>query len=235
MIPIYVVCTGPNYTPAHANRFLGQLRDHVNLPLKLHCYTTFSRDKFDPMIEVIPIERDDGRRQWHKVDLFRMAPQNQTTFISDLDWTFVGDVTYIFNQPVSINELIAPYRWWTRWKGKNFTINGGLYKFIGGQFDYIPEVFHKAPKYWMQRYIIDLLVAHPPINGEQNFVDEMLQQHKGVIRYFEPEHTFARYPVDHDHAVEYNQLYAERYKKEWCWMGGEFHPDIRMIQSILDS
>lgn len=235
MIPVYTVCTGPNYTPAHANRFLQQLRDHVNLPLQLHCYTSYPQSQFDGAITVIPIASDDGRRQWHKVDLFTMVPEGQVAFISDLDWTFLGDVTDVFDQRVSDNELIAPYRWWTRWKGENFTINGGLYKFIGGRFEYIPEVFHKNSKYWMQRYIIDLQVAHPPINGEQNFVDEMLQQHGTKISYFEPQDTFARYPVDLDHAIEYNQLYAARYKKDWYWMGGEFHPSIRMVQSILDS
>lgn len=234
MIPIYTVCTGPNYLPSHANRFLRQLKEHVSLPLQLHCYTTHGRNQFDASIEVIPIEHDDGRRQWHKVDLFKMAPQGEVCFISDLDWTFLGDVTDIFDQPVQPNEFVAPYRWWTRWKGEGFTINGGLYKFIGGQYTFIPDVFQANPRYWMQRYIIDLMVAHPPVNGEQNFVDEQMQKHNVCIKYFEPQYAFARYPVDPDHAVEYNQLYAERCKKDWCWMGGEFHPDIRMVQSILD-
>lgn len=233
MTPIYTVCTGPNYTPKHVERFHRQLNDHVSLPLKVHCYTTYDKSEFGSHIEVIPIEKDDGRRQWHKVDLFNMAPKGQTCFISDLDWTFVGDVTDIFDTKVKPNELIAPYRWWTRFKGEGFTINGGLYKFIGGDFTYIPEVFHKSPRYWMQRYIIDLLVAHPPVNGEQNFVDETIRKFGGTLKYFEPHDCFARKPVDTVHAVEYNSLYLKEFGEDWLWMGEEFNPKIRMIQSIV--
>jgi hypothetical protein len=235
MIPIYTVCTGPNYFPHHANRFLRQLRDYVDLPLQLHCYTTYDRHDFDTSIEVIPIANDDGRRQWHKVDLFKIVPQNQVCFISDLDWTFLNDVTDVFNQPVQHNEFIAPYRWWARNRGKGFNINGGLYKFIGGQYTFIPDVFHTNPRYWMQRYIIDLEVANPPINGEQNFVDEILQKHNVTISYFNPEYTIARCPINTEHAVEFNMLYESTYGKEWCWMGGEFHSDVRMVHTILDS
>jgi hypothetical protein len=233
MIPIYTVCTGPNYTPNHVERFYRQLKDHVNLPLQLHCYTTYDKSEFGKHIEVIPIENDDGRRQWHKVDFFNMAPEGQVCFVSDLDWTFVDDVTDIFNQHVSPNELVAPYRWWTRWKGEGFTINGGLYKFNGGDFKCIPETFHTSPRYWMQRYIIDLMVALPPINGEQNFVDEIIRQRGGKLSHFEPRNSFARKPKDRDHAVEYNELYLSEFQEDWLWLGDEFNPNVRMIQSIM--
>lgn len=234
MTPIYVICTGPNYFPKHVARFERQLKDHTSIDFKVHCYTTYDRSMFDSSIEVIPIEHERAMRQWYKVDLFEKAPVGEVVFMSDLDWTFVGDVTDILSQPVSKNELIAPYRWWTRWKGRGFTINGGLYKFIGGDHQYIPQQFYTDPKYWMQRYIIDLQIAHPPCNGEQNFVDETIRANQGVLKYFEPQHAFARQPVDREHAVEYNDLYTRHFNKEWCWMG-EFHPDVRMIHSILDN
>lgn len=234
MIPVYTVCTGPNYFPHHVNRFLEQLKTHVNLPLRLHCYTTYSGSEFDRSIEILPIQNDDGRRQWHKVDFFKIAPKDQVCFVSDLDWTFIGDVTDIFNIPVNKNEFIAPYRWWTRYKGTGFTINGGLYKFIGGQYTFIPEVFHSNPEYWMRRYIVDLKLAHPPVNGEQNFVDEMLQRHGVDIKYFQPAKAFGRKPVDIWHAVEYNQLYADAFKEDMYWLGTDINPNLRMVQSILD-
>jgi hypothetical protein len=233
MIPIYTVCTGPNYNPGHVKRFHKQLQDHVNLPLKLHCYTTYDKSEFDECIEVIPIEHDDGRRQWHKVDIFNMAPQGQPCFTSDLDWTFVGDVTDIFKVQVDRNELVAPYRWWTRFRGDGYTINGGLYKFIGGEFTYIPEVFHKNPQYWMRRYIIDLQIALPPVNGEQNFMEEIVCKHGGVIKYFEPRKAIGRKPNDRQRMSEYNELYYTEFKEDWLWLGGEFNPAIRMIQSII--
>jgi hypothetical protein len=233
MIPIYVICTGPNYNPSHVKRFHQQLQDHVNLPLHIHCYTTYDASEFDKCIEVIPIENDDGRRQWHKVDVFNMAPIGQTCFTSDLDWTFMGDVTDIFDIGVEPNELVAPYRWWTRAKGKGFTINGGLYKFIGGNHKYIPSLFYENPRYWMSRYIVDLQVALPPVNGEQNFVDETIRRFGGKLKYFEPRHAFGRRPTDRAHAVEYNELYYTNFSEDWMWLGDEFNPKIRMIQSIV--
>ena len=233
MIPVYTVCTGPNYNPQHVERFYRQLQDHVDLPLQVHCYTTYDKAAFGKHIEVIPIGNDDGRRQWHKVDFFNMAPKGQVCFASDLDWTFIGDVTDIFNAPVNNNELVAPYRWWTRYKGKGFTINGGLYKFIGGDHTCIPDVFHDNPSYWMRRYILDLQVAHPPVNGEQNFVDETIRNNGGIIKYFEPRDAFARRPADFEHAVEYNELYQLEFGEDWLWMGNEFNPQVRMIQSII--
>lgn len=234
MIPLYCVCTGPNYNPTHVERFYRQLRDHVALPIQVHCYTTYDAREFGKHIVTIPIEKDDGRRQWHKVDFFKMAPIGQPCFISDLDWTFVGDVTDIFDATVDADELVAPYRWWTRARGKGFTINGGLYKFVGGSFTYIPDVFHDNPSYWMRRYIYDLKIAHPPVNGEQNFMDEQVRAHGGAIKYFEPKDAFARRPSDFDHAVEYNELYQLEFGEDWLWMGEEFNPKIRMVQSILD-
>lgn len=233
MTPMYVICTGPNYNPGHVMRFEQQLRDHIAIDFKVHCYTSYEKHLFDKSIEVIPIQNDDGRRQWYKMDLFNIAPKGDVCFMSDLDWTFVGDVTDIFNVPVGPNELVAPWRWWTRYKGEGFTINGGLYKFIGGEFKYLPEVFHKQPRYWMQRYIIDLMVAHPPVNGEQNFVDETIRRFGGTLKYFEPRNAFARKPKNMTHAVEYNSLYQQEFGEDWVWMGDQFNPTVRMIQSIV--
>lgn len=232
MTPMYVICTGPNYTPEHVRRFERQLKDHVNIDFKIHCYTSYDRSSYDASIEVIPIENDDGRRQWYKMDVFRMAPKGDVVFVSDIDWTFVGDVTDIFNQEVKSNELIAPYRWWTRYKGKGFTINGGLYKFIGGDHQYVPDTFYDRPQYWMQHYILDRRLAHPPVNGEQNFVDETIRKNNGILKYFEPRDAIGRMPSDHQHAVEYNELYLLNYGHDYFHVG-EFNDRIRMIQSVL--
>jgi hypothetical protein len=232
MTPIYVVCTGPNYNPSHVMRFERQLKEHVNIDFKVHCYTTYDASQFDKSIEVIPIKHDDGRRQWHKIDFFKFAPKGETVFVSDLDWTFIGDVTDIFSQEVKQNELIAPYRWWTRHKGQGFTINGGLYKFIGGDHYCIPNTFYGNSKYWMQHYIVDRQLAHPPVNGEQNFVDETLRNNKSILKYFEPQDAFGRLPSNHEHAVEYNELYLKHYGHEHYYIG-EFNERVRMIQSVL--
>lgn len=232
MTPIYVVCTGPNYTPDHVKRFERQLKEHTSIEFKVHCYTTYDKDLFDDSIEVLPLAKDIGWRQWHKVDFFNMAPVGQVCFISDLDWTFVGDVTDIFSAPVSSGELVAPHRWWTRGKGRGYTINGGLYKFIGGDHKYIPDTFYQDTEYWMMKYI-RMRLALPPVNGEQNFVDQMLRVNGGTIKYFEPQDAFGRVPPDHEHAIEYNLLYSSTFGEDWLWMGGEFNPKVRMIQSIV--
>lgn len=231
MVPIYTVCTGPNYNPNHVKRFEQQLKDHININFKVHCYTTYDRSLYEQSIEVIPIQNDDGRRQWHKLDIFKMAPKGDVVFISDIDWTFVGDVTDIFNQQVNPNELIAPYRWWTRFKGRGFTINGGLYKFIGGNHQYVPDTFDERQRYWMQHYIIDRKLAHPPVNGEQNFVDETIRNNKGILKYFEPQDAFGRSPIDHQHAVEYNELYLQHYGHDYYHID-QYNDRIRMIQGL---
>jgi hypothetical protein len=118
---------------------------------------------------------------------------------------------------------MAPYRWWTEYTG-GYKINGGIYKFYAEEQRSIKDVFYSDPKKWMNFYIKKGL-AQPPVNGEQNFVEDHLV---GDLVFFEPRESIGRYPVDELHFKEYNILYSEDY-----FYIDEFHPKVKMVHSIL--
>ena len=228
---VYTVCTGPNYFPWHVDRLKKEIEEHSSIEFKMYVYTTYPAEEFGKGINVIPIKSDDGRRQWHKVDIFNMAPKGETCFIMDLDWTFYDDVTDILDQEVKENELIAPYRWWTFGR-KGYHINGGLYKFIGGSLRIIPEVFYQDEHYWMQKYI-KLEIAKPPVNGEQNFVEETCVKNGVQIKYFEPSYAIGRWKDDPRGVLGYNVCYEKEYGFDNYLYGNVIDSRIRMLQSIL--
>lgn len=229
MIHIFTVCTGPNYFPWHVERLYNQIKEHTTFDFKLYAYTPYSKEEFGDHITVIPIMNDRGVRQWYKLDLFWLAPKNQICFISDLDWTFYGDVTDILNQPVEKNELIAPYRWWTEGR-YGYDINGGLYKFIGGDHTHIADTFYKMPEYYMQKYI-DLGYAKPPVNGEQNFVEDCLKENNSIIKYFEPKSAIGRYKHHNGALRGYSKLYLKEFKKDFYAAKSIICNDVRMLQA----
>lgn len=219
MIPIYTVCTGPNYNASHGNRLLRELKK-TNLDFKLYCYSDL--DGFDSEIEVIPLIKDQDKRQWYKIDLFKTIPDG-LAMMMDLDWTFIQDPTDILNCKVEHGQFMAPYRWWTEYTG-GYKINGGLYKFYAQEQRHIYEAFYSDPDKWMS-YYINKGVAQPPVNGEQNFVEDHLA---GEIVFFEPWESIGRYPLDEWHFKEYNILYPEEY-----FYIDQFNPKIKMVHSIL--
>lgn len=231
MIPIYTVCTGPKYTPWHVERLRDQFKESYNKQVKIHAYTTFDKDQFSADIEVIPIEHQVAKRQWYKVDLFKLAPEGETTFIFDLDWTFLDNITDILDQDVSTGELIAPYRWWTLGR-MGYNINGGIYKFIGGDHQYLYDRFYQDPEHYMWKYIYEQKVAQPPVNGEQNFVEETLLLNNVIIKYFEPRDAIGRFPEDNSRLRYYHEAYMKEFGHEHYYLYQDLTSNVRMLQYI---
>lgn len=228
---IFTVCTGPNYFPWHVERLYNEIKNHTTFDFKFYVYTPYPKEEFGDHITVIPIMHDRGVRQWYKMDIFAFAPKKETCFILDLDWTFFDDVTDILEQEVQPKELIAPYRWWTSGR-KGYNINGGLYKFIGGSLNIIPDVFYQNDDYWMNKYI-NMGLAKPPVNGEQNCVEEICRKNKVNIKFFEPRYSIGRWRENGPALYAYNILYYREFGFDNYLYGDLIDSRVRMLQSIL--
>lgn len=232
---IYTVATAPNYNYKQANRFLDQLGHFYNDKFKLFCYTD-NRYGFSTEIEVvdIPARKHKIERQWNKIDFFNpnATVQDEPIIVSDLDWTFLSDVTDIINTPLLPNEFMGIRRWWYA-PETNYTVNGGMYKFYAGELQHVYDTFYEDPLYW-QQYYIRIGKVRPPVNGEQNFVKDHVDR-THTVKYFEPFDAIGRYPVDDLHLREYNMCYMARTnQKDFFFLDGEFNEKIRMVHSIIN-
>lgn len=231
----FTVATKPKYNSDQANRFFEQLQKYYHADFELYCYTDDTRG-YHKDINVIEIPKRDVvvERQWNKIDFFsnNFDVEGEPIIVSDLDWTFLSDVTDILDTPVHRGEFVAVRRWWYMPSDTKYTINGGMYKFIAGDVPHVYDEFYKNPAYWQQHYI-KIGKTPGPVNGEQNFVKDMVDNtHK--IKFFEPFDAIGRLPTDNRHFEEYNLTYMMRSSsRDFFYMDGEFNPKIRMIHSIM--
>lgn len=232
---IFTVATEPNYNYKQANRFLDQLYARYKNEFKLYCYTDNTQG-FSKEIETIKIPQRKNiivERQWNKIDFFSnnfVAP-GEVILVSDLDWTFRDDVTDIIDTPVASKEFLAIKRWWLL-PVTRYYINGGMYKFVSGELTHVHEEFYKNPSFW-QQYYIKKGFTQPPVNGEQNFVRDMVgKTHQ--IKFFEPFDHIGRLPRDSHHFAEYNKSYMMRSEsKDFYYMDNVLNPRVRMVHSIF--
>ena len=94
----------------------------------------------------------------------------------------------------------------------------------------------QQPIYW-QKYYISKGIAKGPVNGEQYFVEDSVRERLELITV--PESWVTRWCAKEDIGVKNFDLvewktkiqrqYYEVTGNDYIYMGGEFHPDIKMV------
>lgn len=219
---ILTLKVGDRYSSDYVNRLFYGLKRNSDIDFKFYCYTEDTKG-LDKDIYSIPIyERPDVLKQWYKIDFHNMPHIQGKCLVLDIDYIVVNDVNDILNWDLPPQHLGCNYRWWSMLTDY-CSINGGFQMFYQGDTKHLYDRFYEDPTYW-QRYYILRKEAEPPINGEQNFVDE----HCECQRSWLPSEWFAKYQETELGKIQ--DLWHERVDSDDPYfMGGEFNEKIKMV------
>ena len=204
------------------------LRDQLN---QLGQCRFMDSSEFDDGIKVIPITKKDKKLQWYKLDYFKKnIIDGEDIILMDIDQVIIRNCDFLF-EPIENKEFRGTHRFWWRWRedneNKEFALSGSIYKFKNGEHQYIVDEFEKDIDYW-QEYFIKNGTTSGPVNGEQHFVQKMLEDNKTNVSMF-PEKYIVKWHKDDF----YIQTCIEHDYKKWSGnkylLDEDWHEDVKVI------
>jgi|TARA_B110000858_G_C17796889_1_gene472942 hypothetical protein len=226
---ICTVLTGTKYSVDDVNKLYHSLKKNTTKQFKYYCYTDHTG--FDKNVNIIPITKNDKKLQWYKLDYFKKnIIDGKNIILMDIDQVIVGNCDFLFDK-INTNEFRGTHRFWWRWRednqNKKFALSGSIYKFKNGEHEYIVNEFEKDIEYW-QQYFIQKGITSGPVNGEQHFVQQMLEDNKTNISMFPEKHIIKWHKDDF-----YIQTCIEHDYKKWTnnkyVLDKDWHEDVRVV------
>jgi len=171
--------------------------------------------------------------QWNK--MFAMTLDiDEPVCVMDIDILLINDYKKIFEYPVKHGQFVAMPGWWRDVppeEKERFTINGGFYKYYPKDVQYILEKFLEQPEYWQKKYIEEGYTSGP-INGEQHFIEDSVNEKLELVRL--PNAWFTRFEGRTKefarHTLTYlNREYEKKTGNPYMFLGNQFHPDIKFV------
>ena len=172
--------------------------------------------------------------QWNKMAVMNMDI-DEPVCVMDIDVLLVNDYKRIFECPVDRGEFVAIPGWWRDTEREGYKINGGFFKYYPTDCKYIYQKFMSDHIKW-QRHYIDNGVTKGPINGEQYFVEDAVNERlklklipdSWVCRWASNESVLHGQDI-HKWQIKQMMKYKMLTGNEYIYMGGEFHPDIKLV------
>jgi hypothetical protein len=172
--------------------------------------------------------------QWNK--MYAMNTDiSEPICVMDIDMLLVNNYKEIFEYPIKRGEFVAIPGWWRDTEKEGYSLNGGFFKYHPIDCKYIYDKFMKDINHWQSFYIKNG-ITKGPINGEQYFVEDSV--HERLELKLIPNSWVTRWCATEDplHGKDIKKWQAEisaKYKRitdnEYLYLGGEFHPDIKMV------
>ena len=231
MTSICTVLTGSKYSVYDVNRVYVSLKKHTTKPFQFYCYTDHDKARFNKEINLIPITKQDRKLQWHKLTFFKKdIVKEDDIILMDIDQVIIRNCDFLFDN-IEDNEFRGTHRFWWRWRedkdNKKFALSGSIYKFKNGQHQYIVDEFERDIEYW-QEHFIKTGITSGPVNGEQHFVQKMLEDNKTNVSMFPEKHIVKWHKDDF-----YIQTCIEHDYKKWTGnkylLDEDWHEDVKVI------
>ena len=172
--------------------------------------------------------------QWNKMWGMQLD-QDEPICVMDIDILLLNDYEKIFDYPIKRGQFLAMPGWWRDTKKSGYYINGGFFKYYPKDCRYIYDKFMLDIHGW-QRHYIDNGVTNGPVNGEQYFIEDSIKERLELKVL--PNEWFTRWVVNSDinygknmttWQVQITRKYIELTGNDYICLGGEFHPDIKLV------
>jgi|TARA_Y100000310_G_scaffold335768_2_gene418610 hypothetical protein len=172
-----------------------------------------------------PIQEDIWY-QWNKMAAMNLDI-DEPVCVMDIDILLVNDYKEVFEYPIEHGQFLAMPSWWGGALKADYKINGGFFKYYPKDCKYIYKAFMMDPRHWQSWYIKNGTTIGP-VNGEQYFVEDFVNKRLELITF--PDSWVTRWC---DEGVEWQTNITKKYNKQtgndYVYLGGEFHPDIKMV------
>ena len=161
--------------------------------------------------------------------------QDDPICVMDIDVLLVNDYEKIFDFPIERGQFAAMPGWWRDTKKHPWFINGGFFKYYPKDCRYIYDKFMSDIRGW-QKYYIEKRITTGPVNGEQHFVEDSVNERLELKLL--PVEWFTRWVTDESinygkdmvtWQVQQTNKYRELTGNDYIYLGGEFHEDIKFV------
>ena len=211
---IFAVRIGDKYGPEY--------EDYLNKKLSKY-NIIWIREPYHPKVTL----------QWNKMWGMQLD-QDEPICVMDIDILLLNDYEKIFDYPIKRGQFLAMPGWWRDTKKSGYYINGGFFKYYPKDCRYIYDKFMLDIHGW-QRHYIDNGVTNGPVNGEQYFIEDSVKERLELKVL--PNEWFTRWVVNEDiinknmatWQVQITRKYIELTGNDYICLGGEFHPDIKLV------
>ena len=184
-------------------------------------YEKYLKSKI-PQITFLNEELEDFKLQWNKLHFFN-SDYKEPICVIDIDIQLINEYEKLFEYPIEKGEFLTIDSWWSDTR----PINGGFYKFYPQDTKFIYEEFKKNKTYW-EEYFIKNGTKPGPVNGEEDFVYEMVKD-KLKLKYLPSSWaTMMKIKPDKDQLRKLNR----KYSKEYVYLGNKFHDDIKFVHYL---
>ena len=184
-------------------------------------YEKYLKSKI-PQITFLNEELEDFKLQWNKLHFFN-SDFEEPICVIDIDIQLINEYEKLFEYPIKKGEFLTIDSWWSDTR----PINGGFYKFYPQDTKFIYEEFKKNKLYW-EEYFIKNGTKPGPVNGEEDFVYEMVKD-KLKLKYLPSSWaTMMKIKPDKDQLRKLNR----KYSKEYVYLGNKFHDDIKFVHYL---
>ena len=174
--------------------------------------------------------KEGVKLQWNK-----MLPMSygidEPIVVLDIDIELINDYEKLFDYPIKRGQFLSIPAWWK--DNDKYVINGGFFKYYPSDCKYIFDKFVNDIDYW-QEYYINAGITVGPVNGEQHFVEDSVNEQLELITV--PPSWVTRWTN--------GKGMSDTQYSEWLWKltkgyravtdndyvkMGDFHEDIKMI------
>tara|TARA_E500000331_G_scaffold192668_1_gene185137 strand:+ start:22 stop:723 length:702 start_codon:yes stop_codon:yes gene_type:complete len=199
-------------------------------------YEKYLEDKL-PEYEFVWIREQINSKvlmQWNKMYAMNTGI-DEPVCVMDIDMLLINDYKKIFEYPIERGEFLSIPGWWRDTEREGYSLNGGFFKYYPTDCQYIYDKFMQDIDYW-QNYYIKNGVTKGPINGEQYFVEDSVNEKlklkliptSWVTRWCSDEAVINGQDM-HTWQSRTMTKYQELTGNEYIYLGGEFHPDIKLV------
>ena len=182
-----------------------------------------------PNVTWIREEKDGFKLQWNRLHLMNSDIEGPILTI-DIDMLFINDYMKAIEYPVKRGEFLTAKSWWKDSDGIKSTLNGGFQKYYPEDCKYIYDEFVSRKEFW-EEYYINLGITTGPVNGEQYFIENMVNQ-RLKLKYL-PESWNIR--MEENISIRELHYLNFHYDGEWACMGDEFNSNIKIVHFMTDN
>ena len=199
-------------------------------------YEKYLEDKL-PEYEFVWIREQINSKvlmQWNKMYAMNTGI-DEPVCVMDIDMLLINDYKKIFEYPIERGEFLSIPGWWRDTEREGYSLKGGFFKYYPTDCQYIYDKFMQDIDYW-QNYYIKNGVTKGPINGEQYFVEDSVNEKlklkliptSWVTRWCSDEAVINGQDM-HTWQSKTMTKYQKLTGNEYIYLGGEFHPDIKLV------
>ena len=181
-----------------------------------------------PNVTWIREEKDGFKLQWNRLHLMNSDIEGPILTI-DIDMLFINDYMKAIEYPIERGEFLTAKSWWRDSDGIKSTLNGGFQKYYPEDCKYIYDEFVARKEFW-EEYYIKLGISFGPVNGEQYFIENMVNQ-RLQLKYL-PESWNIR--MEENMSIKELLYLNYRYDGEWACIGNEFNSNIKIVHFMAD-